>query len=88
MLYSCPVRTDKAYRREDIIVLPRHFIKARLVERGVTMTEIAAACAVSVALVSMVASGQRRNRAVEEEIARRLHTPIGDLFPPTNEVAA
>lgn len=55
-------------------------IKAELVRRGVTQTEIALAVGRSKQLVGDVIRRARRNPAIEREIAQRIGKPVRRVF--------
>ena len=61
--------------------MARNPIKAALVAEGVSLTEIARSCGVSVGFVSRVVAGSKRSLKVEREIARRLDKPADQVFP-------
>ena len=69
---------------DRVRVRPRTFGEARLTllrERRVSLTDIAHAVGVGISSVSRVASGQRRSRTIEGEIARRLGLTKAEAFP-------
>lgn len=55
-------------------------IKAELVRRGITQTEIAEAVGRSKQLVGDVIRRQRRNPDIEREIAQRIGKPVRRVF--------
>jgi transcriptional regulator with XRE-family HTH domain len=69
---------DKARERR------KSFGEARLLllrERGVSLTDIAHSLGIGVSSVSRVNRGERRSRATEGEIARRLGLTEAEAFP-------
>lgn len=70
---------------------PERFIKARLIERGVSLTEIARRSGETLETVSHVIRGKRTNRAdpILREIAKAADLKLGDLraMYPQSEAA-
>ena len=76
---------------DRIRVRRRTFGEARLTllrERGVSLTEIAHRLGVSLPAVSRVNRAERRSRAVEREIARRLGLTEAQAFPEWQNAGA
>lgn len=59
--------------------------KAELVRNGQKMVRIARELGVSVSHVSLVVSGFRRNRRVEQAVADAIGKPLDGVFPPMPE---
>ena len=55
--------------------------KARLIEAGHSLTDIAESLELSVPHVSQVVAGERRSTTVEAEVARRLKMKPREVFP-------
>lgn len=68
--------------------LAGRFLKAELVRRGVTQTEIAEAAGVDPTLVSHVIAGRRRHLGVEQGIADAVGVGREELFPAARPAAA
>ena len=56
-------------------------VKAKLVEQGISLTEIANELNLEISTVSAVVSGLRSSRPVAEHIASRLDMPLEKVFP-------
>jgi hypothetical protein len=63
---------------------PRTQGEARLVllrERGISLSDIARDLGRNLSVISRVNRAQRRSRAIEQDIARRLRLSLEDAFP-------
>lgn len=72
--------TKKSTRKKRPVSPQEIHLRTLLLQRGLSVTELAARLRVSHAFVSMLISGKRRSREVENRICRILGLPRGAIW--------